>query len=112
MERILGRLAFVPSLLGYILTDRLGPDNRIGAMHSLIEVHKIKYPGLIDAELLTEIQEYLPSLSALKGDRNYIVHSVWSKASETQLSHFDISATARSGIDIEGGPCQPLKAIE
>jgi hypothetical protein len=112
MERILGRLAFVPSLLGYILTDRLGPDNRIAAIHSLIEVHRIKYAGLIDAELLTEIQEYLGALGALKGDRNYIVHSVWAKASETQLSRFDITATARSGADLEVGACQPIASIE
>jgi hypothetical protein len=112
MERILGPLALVPSLLGYILTDKLGPDNRIGAIRSLIEVHKIKYRGLIDGELLTEIQEYLPSLGAMKDDRNYIVHSVWAKASETQLSRFDITATARSGADVELGVCQPIKTIE
>ncbi len=112
LERILSRLALVPSLLGYILTDKLGPDNRIGAIRSLIEVHKIKYAGLIDDALLTEIREYLASLGTMKDDRNYIVHSVWAKASKTALSHFDISATARTGADIEVGACQALKSIE
>ncbi len=112
MERILTRLALVPSLLGYVLTDKLGADNRIKAIRALIEVHKIKYAGLIDDALLTEIQEYLASLGTMKDDRNYIVHSVWAKASETELSRFDISTTARTGADIEIGACQSLKSIE
>jgi hypothetical protein len=113
MERILGRLGLVPSVLGYVLTDKLGPDYRIGAIRSLINVHKVKYHAkLVDADLLTEIRSYLPSLLAMKSDRNYVVHSVWSKANETNLSRFDIGATARSGLDISAGPCQRIEAIE
>jgi hypothetical protein len=112
MERILSRLAIVPSLLGYVLTDKLGPDNRINAIYGVINVHKLKYPGLLDAVLLTEIEEYLPALSTMKGDRNYIVHSVWARASEHELSRFDIASTARSGANLEIGVCQPIKAIE
>jgi hypothetical protein len=67
LERILERLALVPSLLGYVLTDRLGPDPRIGAIYALINVHRVKYHSRIVAEdLLAEIEDYLPSVSAVK----------------------------------------------
>jgi hypothetical protein len=113
MQRLIGRLAQVPSLLGYILTDKIGPDNRIGAIRSLINVHKVKYQSkLIDEDLLTEIADYMTSIGNLKDDRNFVVHSVWAYASDTHLSRFDIAATARSGMDSQSGPCERVNAIE
>jgi len=112
MERIIGRLALIPLLLGYVLTYKLGPDNRIEAIHSLIQVHKIKYHGeLVDRDPLAEINAVLPSLKRLKDDRNFVVHSLWSKAGDEFLSRLDIAATARSGFDFSVGPCERLVDI-
>lgn len=100
MERTLARLALAPSLLGYVLTDKLGPDNRIGAIESLIRVHGTKYGHkLIAADTLSELKSFLPTLKKMKGDRNYIVHSVWSDSGKGFASRMDISAAARSGHD-------------
>lgn len=112
MERILTRLALVPSLLGFILTDKLGPDNRINAIYSLIDVHRLKYAGFVDAAVLTEIEECLSSIGEMKGDRNFIVHSVWAKSDDASISRTDITGAARSGAHITVGPSQSLKSIE
>lgn len=113
LERILERLVLAPSLLGYVLTEKLGPDNRIAAIRSLINVHKIKYHSkLISEELLLAIRGYLPSLARMKRDRNHIVHSVWANAGEDHLSRFDISETARSGMDFSAGPCDRITDLE
>lgn len=113
LERILESLALVPSLLGYVLTDKIGPDNRISAIYDLINVHRIKYHSqIVDKDLLAEIEDYLPSVSAIKSDRNFLAHSIWSKASDTQLSHLDISATARSGKDFSSRPCDQIADVE
>jgi hypothetical protein len=113
LERILESLALIPSLLGYVLTYKIGPDNRISAIYDLINVHRVKYHSqIVDEDLLTETEEYLPSVSAIKSDRNFIVHSIWAKADDNQLSRFDISATARSGKDFSSRPCDRIADIE
>jgi hypothetical protein len=113
LERILERLALVPSLLGYVLTDRLGPDPRISAIYSLITVHRVKYHSeIVDENLLAEIEDYLPAVASIKADRNYVVHSVWAKVDDSQLSRHDISAAAKSGKDFFSSPCQQIADIE
>ncbi len=113
MERMIGQLALVPSLLGFVLTDKLAPDNRIGAIKSLVRVHKIKYRAeLVDAETLSRIESMTTILAKIKGDRNFVVHSIWSKASDTEMSRTDVTAAARSGFYFSVGPCERLADIE
>lgn len=97
MERILSRLAMAPSLLGYVLTAKLGPDNRIVTIQTLLKVHKNKYrSSLVGHDVLADIGELLKPLRKLKDRRNFIIHSVWIKISDAYLSRFDIDASAPS----------------
>lgn len=113
MERTLTRLALSPSLLGYVLTDKLGPDNRIEAIKSLITAHRTKYNCVLVAdEILAEISALLPTLKLMKSDRNFAVHSVWSSTGEHWLSHFDIAAAARSGKDMSAGTPEKTADLE
>src|SRR5437867_317268 len=83
MESILARLALAPSLLGYVLTDKLGPDYRLSAIKSLLHVHRTKYANdLVDAGVLSAISDLLPAIRKMKDARNFIVHSVWSRGTE------------------------------
>lgn len=110
MERLLARLALVPSLLGYVLTDKLGPDNRIAAIRFLLKVHEGKYQNsLISHESLSEIKELLAPLAKMKDERNRIVHSVWIKTSDMHLSRFDIDPSAPN---IRVGYSERLEDIE
>lgn len=113
LERILERLALIPSLLGYILTDKINPNNRIDMIYALIHVHRTKYQSkLIDDALLTEIGDYLPSIGWIKSDRDFVAHSVWTKVGEAELSHHNITATARSGTDFSSNFCDRVADIE
>ncbi len=113
MERVLGRLAFVPSLLGYVLTDKLGPDNRIGAIESLLTVHRRKYGQvLVDETTLTEIATLMKIIKKMKADRNFVVHSVWGAAGSDLISNIDIGAAARSGYDFAVGEPERVSDIE
>ncbi len=113
MECILSRLALSPALLGYILTDKLGPDNRLGAIESLVHVHATKYASaLVDQKTLQDLSSLVPIIRKMKDDRNFIVHSVWTNAGEDFLARFDIASAARSGKDLSGGPCERLSDIE
>jgi hypothetical protein len=113
MERTLGRLAMSPSMIGYVLTDKLGPDNRINAIKSLINVHRVRYGSeLVPEDLLTAIESVLPTIFQMKSDRNYIVHSVWSKLGENHLSRIDITGAARSGLSTSSGSGHSVAAME
>ena len=96
-----------------MLFRSIGRDNIIGAIRSLINVHAVKYHAqLVDQALLAEIKGYLPCLKIMKQDRDYIVHSMWSKANETSLSRLDFAATARSGLDFSAGVCPRIEPVE
>jgi hypothetical protein len=113
LERILSGLALAPSLLGFVLTDKLGPDNRINAIRSLIGVHQEKYGcELVDEPILTELKTILKTIAKMKEDRNFVVHTVWSQAGADHLGHINISAAARSGRDYSSGPAERLVDIE
>lgn len=113
MESILARLALAPSMLGFILTDKLGADNRLGAIESLVNVHATKYEHVLaDKATLEELKRILPFIRKMKDDRNFIVHSLWTRANEDFLGRIDLAATARSGKDFSGGPCERLADIE
>jgi len=113
LERVLDRLALIPSILGYILTDKINPNNRIEMIYALINVHRGKYRNkLVDDTLLAEIEDYLPSIGWIKSDRDFVAHTVWIKASETELSRHDITAAARSGQDFSTSFCDRVADIE
>jgi len=113
MERVLGSLSLSPSLLGFVVTDKLGPDNRISAVHSLITVHEEKYGGeLIDASVLKELKGLFKTLAKMKIDRNFVVHSVWTQSGADHMSRTDITAAARSGRDRSAGPAERVAEIE
>jgi len=113
MEQILSRLSLAPSLLGFVLTDRLGPDNRINAIRSLIRVHEQKYGReLVDQATLTDLSALLKVIAKMKEDRNFVVHTVWNQAGPDHLGHTDISAAARSGRDHSAGPAERVSEIE
>jgi len=113
LESILSRLALTPALLGFVLTDKLGPDNRIGAIKSLIHVHQTKYAGvLVDQGALAQISGLLKTVRKMKDDRNFIAHTVWSRATDDFMSHFDATEAARSGQDFSAGPAERLADIE
>lgn len=113
MERTLGRLAMSPSMLGYVLTDKLGPDNRINAIKSLVHVHRVRYGSqLVPEAILAGVETILPTLFQMKSDRNYVVHSVWSRLGETHLSRIDITGAARSGLNYSSGSGHDLTAME
>ena len=113
IEDILSRLALSPALLGFVLTDKLAADNRLGAIDSLVNVHRTKYASeLVDAATLEDLEKLIPIVRRMKDDRNFVVHSVWSRAGDDFLGRFDIGATARSGKDFSGGPCERVSDIE
>jgi hypothetical protein len=113
MERTLGRLAMSPSLIGYVVTDRLGPDNRISAIKSLINVHRVRYGSeLVPESVLAGIEALLTTLFQMKADRNFVVHSVWSKSGEDHLSRIDIAGAARSGLSTSSGSGHGLRELE
>ena len=97
----------------HFLTDKLGPDNRIKAIRSLIGVHREKYGcELVTDATLAELDGTLKIAAKMKEDRNFVVHTVWSQAGPDHLSHIDISAAARSGRDYSSGPAERLIEIE
>lgn len=113
MERILTALSLTPSLLGFVLTDKLGPDNRINAIRSLISVHEGKYGcELVDQVTLGRIRFLTTVLAKMKEDRNFIVHSVWTQNGPEHMGRTDITAAARSGRDRSAGPAERISDIE
>jgi hypothetical protein len=113
MERLLARLSMAPSLMGYVLTNRLAPDNRIGAIESLLTVHRQKYDDdFIGTNTRVAIKALLPKIKTLKDDRNFVVHSVWVSRGPDFLSRLDMGGAARSGIDISTGEPERLADIE
>lgn len=113
MERVLTALALTPSLLGFVLTDKLGPDNRINAIRSLIGVHEGKYGcELVDQVTLGRIRMLIAILAKMKEDRNFVVHSVWSQSGPEHISRTDITAAARSGRDRSAGPAERVADVE
>lgn len=115
IEKIAARLALAPSLLGYVLTDKLGPDNRISAILSLLAVHKVKYDyELADEAVLKEIASVIPRLRQMKDDRNFIVHSIWIKSGRAHMTPMAPALSARSGKDVSVGEAEKstLKSSE
>lgn len=108
IERLIARLSLAPSLMGYVMTDKLGPDNRISAIGSLLTVHRQKYADeFVGTDTRLAIKALLPLIKSAKGDRNYIVHSVWAAVNDNWMSRLDLSDAARSGIDFSVGEAAP-----
>jgi hypothetical protein len=100
-------------MLGYVLTDKLGPDNRIGAVKSLITIHRKTYEcRIISADTLTALDALLRSIEKLKGDRNYVVHTVWSKANDEHMIPHNMTAAIRSGAIYSSGEGEHVADIE
>ena len=76
--RLIARLSLAPSRIGYVLTNRLGSNDRIDAIDSLLTIHRQRYGDeFIGSETRVAIKDMLAKITAMRADRNSIVHSVW-----------------------------------
>jgi hypothetical protein len=113
IERLIARLSMAPSLIGYVMTNRLGPDYRIAAINSLLTVHRQRYGDeFIGSETRLAIKEMLPKIKRMKDDRNVIVHSVWVSVGPDWLAKMDISGAARSGKEMSTANADRVTDIE
>jgi hypothetical protein len=113
IERLIARLSLAPSLIGYVLTNRLGAGDRMSAIDSLLTIHQQRYRDeFVGPETRIAIKAMLPKITTMREDRNSIVHSVWVNLGSDLVAKMNISATARSGKDMATSQAENVTDIE
>jgi hypothetical protein len=113
IERLIARLSLAPSLMGYVLTNRLGANDRTSAIDSLLTIHRQRYRDeFLGSETRVAIKSMLPKITTMREDRNSIVHSVWVNLGSDLMARMNISAAARSGKDMSTSKPDSVTDIE
>ena len=113
MESILGAFSVGPVHAWISYSRQTRRRQSLGRHRGLVNVHATRYEHVLaDKATLEELKRILPFIRKMKDDRNFIVHSLWTRANEDFLGRIDLAATARSGKDFSGGPCERLADIE
>lgn len=103
LELVILHLGLVPDHPGLALTNNLGIDNRLGALRTLIKVHKVRYRNRIIAEeTLARLSSACRQIAELKDRRNKVIHYVWFRQSDERL--FAHRFTTKPSDDYNSGP--------